>query len=455
MRTWQKWFRGALGGITLAGTVALAAETEQRVGELDQKVRIIERKLELAEESAQAKAREATLLKAGKDGFALSSADGAFLLKLRGYVQTDARFYLSDDEKPATDTFALRRVRPIFEGVLGKSVDFRIMPDFGGGSTVLQDAYLGYTASPILKLRIGKFKAPFGLERLQSATDILFIERAHPTSLAPNRDIGLQVFGDVGDGVLQYALGAFNGVSDGGSADADSNDGKDLVGRLFTEPLKNSEVPLLAGLGLGFAVSVGDQEGSVSAPGLPSFKTTGQQTFFSYKTSTNEAEAVIADGQRTRIGPQAWYYWNSLGVLAEYTVSSQEVLKGNKTKTLDNDAGQVAISYVLTGEEASFKGVVPKKPLDPAKRQWGAWELAARLSQLNVDDAAFPDFADSKKSAKATSTWGVGVNWYLSKNAKVGAEVFPPSINCGLPEIPTSPPQVRMPMSLPRPRCRK
>lgn len=431
MRTWQKWLQVVLGSTALIGMAAWADETEQRIGELDQKVKIVERKLALAEEAAQSKAKEAPVLKAGKDGFALSSADNAFVLRLRGYIQVDGRFFLDDEGSPGTDTFLLRRVRPIFEGVLGKDVDFRIMPDFGGGTTVLQDAYIGYTVWPALKLRAGKFKAPFGLERLQSATDIRFVERAHPTSLAPNRDVGIQVHGDIHNGILQYAFGIFNGVPDGGSGDVDNNDGKDLIGRLFTEPFKGRDVPPLAGLGLGIAGSYGDQHGSVTAPALPSFKTIGQQTFFSYRTSTNKADAVIADGRRARLGPQAWYYWNALGVLAEYTVSSQEISKGKENATLDNSAWQVAVSYVLTGEEASFKGVNPRRPLNPAKGQWGAWEVAARLSGLNVDKAAFPTFADPKKSAQATTTWGVDVNWYLSKNTKVAIDYEQSSFDDG------------------------
>ena len=57
--------------------------TEQRLDELDQKVRVLERKEELVKEAAEA---------AGRDGFSIRSADGAFVLRLRGYVQVDARF---------------------------------------------------------------------------------------------------------------------------------------------------------------------------------------------------------------------------------------------------------------------------------------------------------------------------------------------------------------------------
>ncbi|HEV2845706.1 MAG TPA: porin, partial [Thermoanaerobaculia bacterium] len=132
---------------------------ERKVEELDQQLRVLTRQIELEKEAAAEKAKTAGQATAGRDGFSLRTADGNFQLKVRGYVQADNRFFLGDDERPATDTFILRRVRPIFEGTLYKIFDFRIMPDFGGGQTVLQDAYLEGKLSPRFRVRAGKFKA--------------------------------------------------------------------------------------------------------------------------------------------------------------------------------------------------------------------------------------------------------------------------------------------------------
>ena len=99
---------------------------------LDQKVRVLERKAELDNETTQTKSQANPRLTAGADGFSFSSADTNFVLKLRGYVQTDARFYLGDNI-PANDTFLMRRVRPIIEGTVYKYYDYRIMLDFASG----------------------------------------------------------------------------------------------------------------------------------------------------------------------------------------------------------------------------------------------------------------------------------------------------------------------------------
>ncbi|MES1245753.1 MAG: porin [Acidobacteriota bacterium] len=384
---------------------------EERLDELDQKVKILDRKDELDKEAATEKAKTAASATAGKDGFSIKSADGAYVLKLRGYTHFDGRFYQEDDQRPAADTFLLRRIRPIVEGTVFKIFDFRIMPDFAQGTTVLQDGYLEGRFSPAFRVRAGKFKPPVGLERLQSATDILFIERAFPTALVPNRDMGVQISGDLAGGGVTWAAGYFNGVPDGGSSDVDVEDRKDAAARVFFTPLK--------GLGLGVAATQGKQTGTLSAPGLAAYRTPGQQTFFSYRTDGTAPGTVIAAGDRTRLSPQAYFYTGPFGLLAEYVTSSQEVLRGGVRADLESTAWQVAASWVIAGGEPTYKAVAPKQPFDLEAHTWGAFELAARISRLEVDDDAFPLFANPASAASAAESMGLGINWYLNRNLRV------------------------------------
>jgi phosphate-selective porin OprO/OprP len=363
-----------------------------------------------------------------QDGFSLRSADGNYQLRLRGYTQLDGRFFLDDEERPGVDTFVLRRVRPIFDGTVGKLFEFRIMPDFGGGTTVLQDAYIDVRFTPAVRLRTGKFKAPVGLERLQSGTDIMFVERAFPTSLVPNRDLGVQLFGDFGGtaggagAVATYAVGVFNGVPDGGSGDLDNNDGKDVAARVFFTPFARG-AGAFKNLGFGIAGSVGDQEGTLTATGLPTFRTPGQQTFFSYRTDGTAPNTVIADGDRTRISPQGYFYRGPFGLLAEYVTSAQEVRRGDVAEELEHEAWQVSGSWVLGGGgEPSFRAVNPKKPFDPANpagNAWGAFEIVARYHAIDFDDDSFPLFASPTSAATAADAWAVGLNWYFTRNYRI------------------------------------
>lgn len=426
MKVWRLATRAALAGLALAaGTIGVRAETaaDGKLQELDQKVRILERKLEIADEAAAAKAKESPTFSAGKDGFGWASADKGYSLKLRGYAQADGRKYLDDDDKKVADTFLLRRARVIIDGQVGKQFAFRIAPDFGGGSSQLQDGYLDYKSSPAFNLRFGRAKVPFGLERLQSSSETLFNEAGLPTGLTPNYDQGVQAFGSFAGGVLEYQVGVFNGGPDGASVDSDTNDDKDLAARLWVTPFKNSDIGALSGLSLGVAGTFGKQSGTTNAAGLPSFRTSGQQSFFSYKTSSNSADIAIADGDRVRLSPQFYYTAGALGLLGEYVIVEQDVANGKGSDSLKNESWQLAASYVLTGESPSLKGVKPASPFDPGAGRWGAWEIKARIGELTIDSAAFDKgYADIKRSAESAEAVGAGINWHLSGNARLSLD---------------------------------
>jgi phosphate-selective porin OprO/OprP len=392
---------------------------QAKVNELDQQVRILQRLRELAADSVAAAAKDKISATAsGKDGFSIKSADGKYAVRFRGLIQTDGRFFLSDSAFPVTNTFFLRRARPILEATVGKYLEFRIMPDFGQGTTVLFDAYSDVKVAPEFAVRIGKFKAPVDLERLQSASDIVFAERALATNLAPNRDVGLQVSGDIKTGTFTYAAGIFNGVPDLGNGDGDVSDAKDFVGRIFLQPIKHGS---LAGLGFGVSGSTGIERGTTAAPQLAGYRTAGQQTWFRYISSTTTpANNVFADGTRQRLAPQAYWYSGPFGVHAEYILSWQEVKKLNvENLKLQHKAWQATGSYFLTGEKNGWRSVTPKKPFDPAAGTFGALEVAARYSELTIDDATFPAFANPANTPSKAKAWAVGLNWYLAKAIKV------------------------------------
>ena len=377
----------------------------KRLDELEQEVRVLKRQLELSKEQETTKTKDAAVAKADADGFSVAPSDKAFQLKIRGYVQAEGRFFA--DNEAQQDSFLLRRARPIFEGTLSKDYGFRIMPDFGAGSTTLQDAHVDVNTFPKAKIRIGKFKPAVGLERLQSDADTVFVERALPTNLVPNRDIGAQVGGDIFAGTTNYAIGVFNGIPDGSSADSDTDDDKDLVGRIFVEPFKQSDAFSLRGLGLGVAGTYGHRAG---APAV--YRTPGQQTFISYRSDVNN------DGTHIRLSPQATYYWGPVGLQSEYAWSQQELVRNGSRIEVDAQAWQVTGSYLLTGEDASYKTIKAKNPFSLADGRWGAWELAARYSGLVIADEAYDTFINSATSSRRADAYGLGVNWYLNKNMK-------------------------------------
>ena len=340
------------------------------------------------------------------NGLDISSADGANDFQIGTLVELDGRFGLDDPLHEVNDTFVMRRVRPIFQGRAAKYFEFRVMPDFGNGQTVLFDAYFDVRFSKTFRVRLGKDKTPLGLEQLYSDYTLLLPERTLVTNLVPNRDVGVQVQGELAGGILTYIGGIFNGIPDGTNGDADADTHKDLAGRLTARPFNRAKTAALRGLGIAVGATTGRENGP-----LPSYRSTAQQTFFSY------ASGAVADGTRTRVSPSAFYYYKSFGAFAEYAHNTQTVRNAATSAELTHTAWEVTGSYVLTGESTSDRGVVPAKPFDPAKHQWGALQIVARHSRLNLDPAAFATgLASSNSSRTATAT---GVSALLYANAYV------------------------------------
>lgn len=408
--------------VMLASLSAAAQEADplaERVDDLEQQHRILARKLELDAEKAAEAAKTKVQVTAGEKGFSIKSADGAFAVRIRGVVQADGRAYPGDDQVPLTDAFVLRRVRPIVEATFLDLIDARLTPDFGQNTVVLFDAYVDVRPWPWLKLRAGKFKPPVGLERLQSASWTHFNERAAPTSLVPNRDLGIQLSGEVQGGALEYAFGVFNGGVDGAVNETETNENKELAARVFTHPFRFFDVALLKNVGVGVSWSFGRQRGTNAAPQLPSFRSGGQQTFFTY------ASDAIANGNRTRWSPQAYAYVGPVGVLAEYVQSSQSVTKTTTKATtrVDNAAWNTTVSVVVTGEDATYDGVSPKRPFNFTERKFGAVELVARYHVLRVDHDVFnAGLSNPGTSAERATAAGLGVNWFLNRNARVSLD---------------------------------
>src|SRR5438477_13156579 len=101
-----------------------------------------------------------------QDGFFIQSANGDNRLVFGMVAQTDGRFSL-DDPKPIINTFTIRKIRPTFTGRVARYFDFKVMPDFGNGTTIVQDAYFDIRFSSAFRIRTGKDKTPVGYELLE------------------------------------------------------------------------------------------------------------------------------------------------------------------------------------------------------------------------------------------------------------------------------------------------
>jgi len=398
---------------------------KQEIQDLDQKVRVLGRLRENDQEGAVAAAKTQLLVKLDSSGFTFSSADTNFSISLHGQIQFDSRSFFDTPPgfKPGSDGFLLRRARPILTGTVFHDFDFDFTPDFGSSSPAIYDAYINYHCNPALQAETGKFKSPVGLELLQSDIWTFFNERTLANNLVPNRDLGAELHGDLSGGVASYAAGLFDGASDysnpgSGIVNADYDNNPAFAGRLFFQPFKASNIEPLRGLGVGVGGSYEIDSGSTTAnySGLTAgYVTDGQQKFFIYSAT------AYANGDHWRISPQGYYYCGPLGLLGEYVISDQQVISGASSADLHNTGWEISGGWVLTGENDSYNGLTPKHPFDLLKGQWGAWQVAARFAELDVDHKADSTTFATAGSALRARGWSVGINWYLNKNVRVNA----------------------------------
>jgi phosphate-selective porin OprO/OprP len=359
---------------------------------------------------ASAAAQQAPPLTAGwRDGFVIQNENGDFRLQIGLLVNADGRFVLDDPNDAVTNTFFIRRLRPTLRGRLGGRVEFYFNPDFAGGTVAVQDAYVDTRFSNAFRIRLGKAKTPFGLERLIADSTIVFYEHALPTAIVPNRDVGVQVIGDLRGGVISYMAGVLNGVADGASGDLDRNDSKDLAGRVILRPFNAKPEHSLRGLGIAIAGSIGDQSGAAA---LPTFRTTlAFQPFFSYSGAT-------ADGRRSRYSPQAFYYYKGFGGWAEYVHSAMPVREADIREEIVHEAWQIGGSFLLTGEAASDGVIRPLANFDFGNGHLGAIQVGARYHSLTVDGRAVALGFAAPGSSTTADAWTLGVTWFWNPYVK-------------------------------------
>jgi phosphate-selective porin OprO/OprP len=338
-------------------------------------------------------------------------------VKPGGYVQFDGRRFLDNTH---AHEMTIRRLRFKVEGTATKYVKFRTLVDFAGSKVVVDDAWTEGVILPELSIRAGKDKSQFGLERLQSATQLTFIERAYPTSLAPNRDIGVWLRGDIAKGLVHYAAGIVDGVADNAVIEGETDNELEVNLHLLISPfVQNKE---LGDLAIGGATTFGHTEGTLANTGLTNIRSVGQVTIVKFPTSTMDPTAnALADGYRSRWTAHGYYYRGPAGVLGEYVRDNEPIRLANSHQLVKNSAWQVAASFALTpGDSPTYKAIKPKHPLDPSKGAWGAFELAARYSSLHIDSAAFgTKITKASSSVQKANEVTLGVNWYLNEVLKV------------------------------------
>lgn len=329
-------------------------------------------------------------------------------LKPGGYVQADQRSFATDT---GTHELTLRRIRFKLDAKAFRYFKAYTLIDFAGSKVVVDDAYLEFAPRPELALRFGKNKSQFGIERLQSAAELTFIERSYPTQLSPNRDIGLAVRGDIGP--VHYSLAAVDGVANNAVLEGETDDSLEYNAHVLVRPLPD--------FAIGGAATFGRTHGTIANPGITPIKSAGQATIYKYATGTSLADTAVADGFRHRLAAHAYYYAGPVGALAEYVADYEPVAYRTSHTLLFQQAWQLASSIALTpGDKPSYKGIVPKHAFDLEAGTWGAVEAAVRYGEIQLDTGSFmAGISDPAASVRRARAGTVGVNWYFNKLFKL------------------------------------
>jgi phosphate-selective porin OprO/OprP len=407
-----------LAAVTFTSAMVFAQPVDQaelqalraQVQLLEQQLKVLSAKLEAKETQAMKVAVPAGKVSVDEKGFAIASAEDANRIRLGALLQFDSRVFVGDGGGIANTMFVLRRMRLVTDGRLANRFGFQFVPEFGGSAVSILDANLAFELDGGVQLKIGKFKTPLGLEALQSDAATSFTERSMVAGLLPGRDLGVQMSGPVANGRVEWTAGIFNGVADGAtSTNVDFDEDKTVAGRVMMAPWWTAADSPLRGLTFGVAASTGRQK-SVTGR-TAGYRTDGQQTFFAYNPG------VIADGQTWRITPQVDYRNGPLALMGEYVVTTTNVRPSAAAPKLElqHQGWQLTTGYVLTGETLTYGQVGPRSDFDPAAGNWGAFAVFGRLSEVRIDDAAFPVFASPVNNAKSTRSAAVGFTWFLSK----------------------------------------
>lgn len=353
------------------------------------------------------------------EGFFLRSSDNNFHLRITGQIQADYRAYLDPVDYTDIDRFFLRRARLGIEADMFKYYEFRFLPDFGQGQAVIQDAYLNVHYLDEFQVEAGKFKQPVSYEQLIQDRYVPTLERSLIDQLVPARDEGVMLHGrKLFSDRLEWAVSVSNGEINGNT---DTNDHKDLNGRIAVRPL-NSDVfwPIFRLLQIGISGSTGKEQEPVNPNTL--FTPAGVR-FFQFNTN------VRADGLRNRWTPEVSYFYGPFGFAAQYYEEIQDLRPSftGPAFRFETDVPfrgwYVLATYLLTGEERTTysEAITPLHPFDPFQPLacTGAWEAVGRVSRLHLGDNVFipglARLADPTMFTNGATEMTVGFNWYLNK----------------------------------------
>lgn len=348
------------------------------------------------------------------DGLRLETADRQFRFQFGGRIQYDWAFLTADDEVKETvgdldDGTKFRRARLYFSGQMYDHIVFRTEYDFAGGQAGFRDVWVGLRDIPVVgNVRLGRMLEPFALEGTSPNNQFTFIERGLPTAFYPFRNSGVLLHDHALDRRMTWAAGLFMHTDDFG--DSDTNSQYSATARLTGLPWYENDGSRWWHVGLSASRRKPDNdEYRFSARPetfvAPRFVDTG--LFPADRVDLLGAETILT------VGPAS--------LQAEYVRASAALVETEdfpESGDAEFSGYYVYASWFLTGEHRTYNRntgalgrIRPNRPVLAEGRGPGAWEIAARYSELDLDDGPV--------SGGHLRDITLGLNWYLSPNTRL------------------------------------
>lgn len=325
-------------------------------------------------------------------------------------------------------TYQLTRARFGLKGNVTKYFDYEIEREmravFGDVHErhPWKDVNVNFKALPVLELKVGKFKLPFGMEENTSADRLDLIYRSRVSEfLAPARERGAMLQGKLLPGKrLGYEAGVFRFDGEHSDLRGIPSARKTYAARISGEPLRYvSLLPkTIRHTYLGLAATSGDM---VEGPSGIHGQTLSNFTFFDH---------VFVKGRRQRVGTEIAWTEGPVSIKGEYIhVSEQRKDQGIRLEDLPD---KISRGWYVTGTWTPF-GEMKSKRGDPKNpfltgHGYGAVELAARLDVLTYYSKPDPRFGAPSRSPRAGNilpnsdrTWTFGATWYVNHFVKIQA----------------------------------
>ena len=340
----------------------------------------------------------------------VTSSDGRFSLAIRVIGQYDMAYFIQDAHARqlaaanAPDLSSGSNWRRAQLGIQGKVFgdwNYFFNYEFGSGASSgnelqgrIQQAYVEYAGLGPLAFRIGAFPPSANLEDATGSADVIFLERNAPSDLSRSLagGDGRDALAVVYAGEQLFASLAYTG---GKVADTTLffDERQALVARVSDLFYQDNDWKLLASAAGTYVF-----HGADAAAGAGSARNITLQDGPELTTDDNSLRLISTGAINTST---AWNYgvegaaeWRSVYTQAGYFGYGMNQLAAG-APTLDFDGWYAQATWIITGESrpyntanGSFSNPKPRIPFSIDGWGPGAWELAARYSDLNLNDHA-------------------------------------------------------------------